>query len=71
MTNNATAEGGALVGIKVVTTELATSDPANRVDEVGPVQILEAVLVGIVSIGATIEIVSRRILPTLLITSIL
>ena len=71
MTDDATAEGGALIGIEVMTTKLATSDSANRVDKVGPVKVLEPVLVRIMGVGPTIEIVSRRILPTLLVTCIL
>ena len=71
MTNDATTEGGALIGIEMVTAELATSDPTDRMDKIGPVKIFESVLVRIVSVGPTIEIVSRRVLPTLLVTCIL
>ena len=55
----------------MMTAELATSDPANRMDEIGPVEILEPVLIRVMSIGTTIEVVRRRILPTLLVTCIL
>ena len=71
MANDATTEGGALVRIKVMATKLATGYPADGVDEVGPVEIFEPVLVRIMGVGTTIEVVSRRVLPTLLVTCIL
>ena len=71
MADYSTTESGALVWIKMVTTELATSDPADRVNEVGPVEVFKPVLVRVVGVGATIEVVGRRILPTLLVTCIL
>ena len=71
MTDNPAAERSALVRIEMVAAELATGHSANRVDKVGPVEILEAVLIGIVRIGPTIEIVGGRILPTFLVTCIL
>ena len=71
MTDNSTTKGGALIWIKVVTAEFATSHTVNRMDEVGTVEILEPVLVRIMGVGATIEIIGRRILPTFFVTSIL
>ena len=71
VTNYATTEGGALIRIEVMTTKLSTSDPTDRVDEVGPVQIFEPILVRIVGVGTTVEVVSRRVLPTLFVTCIL
>ena len=71
MTDDATTEGGALIGIEVMAAKLATSDPTDRVDEIGPVEIFKSVLVRIVSVGPTIEIVGGRVLPTLLVTCIL
>ena len=60
-----------LVWVKVVTTEFMTSDPADRVDKVGPVKVLKPVLVRVMSIGATIEIVGRRVFLTFLVTCVL
>ena len=71
MTNNATTEGGALVRIKVMATELTTSHPTDGMDEVGPVKIFEPVLIRVVGVGAAVEIIGRRIFPTLLVTCIL
>ena len=71
VTDNAVTKGSALVRVQMVTTELATSHTANHVDKVGPVKILEPVLVRIVSIGTAVEIVRRRIFTTLLVTCIL
>ena len=71
MTDNAPTEGGALVWIKVVTTELTTSDPADRMNEVGPVEIFESILIRVMRVGAVVEVVGRRVLPTFLVTCIL
>ena len=71
MTDNSTAESGALVRIKMMTTEFTTSDPTNRVDEVGTIQVFEPVLIRVMGVGTTIEVVSRRVLPTFLVTCIL
>ena len=71
MTDYTAAEGGALVRIEVVTTELSTSHPADGVDEVGAVKVFKPVLVRVVGVGTTVEIIGRRILPTFLVTCIL
>ena len=71
MTDDSTTKRSMLVWIEMVTAEFTTSHLANRMNEVGAVKILETVLVGIVGVGTTVKVVSRRILPTLLITSIL
>ena len=71
MTDYAATEGSALVRIEVMATKFATGHPTDGMDEVGPVQILEPVLVRVVSVGTTIEVVGWRILPTLLVTCIL
>ena len=71
MTNDATAESGALVWIEVVAAKLATGHPADGMDEVGPVKVFKPILVRIVGVGPTVEIVSRRIFAALLITCIL
>ena len=71
MTDDTPTEGSTLVWIEVMAVKLATSHTADRMDEIGPVEILEPVLVWIVSVGTTVEIVRRRILAALLITCIL
>ena len=71
MTNNATSKGGTLIGVEVVATELATGDPADRMDEVGPVKVLKPILIRVVGVGTTIEIIGRRVLPTFFVTCVL
>ena len=51
--------------------ELTTSDPTDRMNEVGPVEVLKAVLVRVMSVGTAIEVIRRRVLPTLFVTCIL
>ena len=60
-----------MVWIKMVTGKLAASYTANCMDEITAVQILEPVLIRVVSVGTTIELVRRRVFPTFLIMSIL
>ena len=48
-----------------------TSHVTDRMDEVAAVKILEPVLVWVMGVGTTVEVVRRRVLPTLLVTSIL
>ena len=60
-----------MVRVKMVSTEFATCDSADRMDEVGAVKIFKPVLIRVVGVGSTIEIVGRRIFPTFLITCIL
>ena len=69
--DNATMKGGALVGIKMVASEFATSHATNGVDKVAVVKVFEPILIQIVSVGATVEVHRWRILPTLLITGVL
>ena len=71
VTDHAPSKGSALVGIEVMTAEFAMSDPANRMNKVGPVKILKPVLIRVVGVGTTIEVVRRRVLPTFLVTCIL
>ena len=71
MTDHAATEGSTLVRVQVMTAELATGDPTDRVNEVGPVEILEPVLIRVMGVGTTVEIIGRRILSTLLVTCIL
>ena len=71
MTDDTPTESRALVGIKVMATKLTTSDSADRVDEIGPIKIFKPVLVQVVGVGATVEVVSRRILPTFFVMCIL
>ena len=55
----------------MVTAKLATSYAADRMDEVGPVEVFKPVLVWVVGVRTTIEIVGRRVFPTFLVTCIL
>ena len=64
-------ERGALVGIEMMTGQLATGHTTNGVDEITTVKIFEPVLVRIVGVGTTVEVVRWRILPTFLVTCIL
>ena len=64
-------EGSVLVQVKVVMSEFATSHMADHVDEVMTVQVFKTILIRVVRVGATVEVHRRRILPTLLITSVL
>ena len=60
-----------MVRIKMMATKFATSDPTDRMDEIGAVEIFEPVLIRVVSVGPTVEVIGRRIFPTLLVTCIL
>ena len=60
-----------MVWIEMVATKLATCDPTDRMNEVGAVKIFKPVLIRVVGVGSTVEIVSRRIFPTFLVTSVL
>ena len=60
-----------LVGIEVVTAKFATSHATDGMDEVRTIQVLKPVLIRVVGVGPTIKVISRRILPTLLVTCIL
>ena len=71
MTDNPPTEGSALVGIKMVMGQLATSHTTNGVDEVTTEQVFEPVLIRVMCVGTTVEVVGRRVLPTFLITCIL
>ena len=66
-----TTKSSTLVRIEVMTAKFTTSDSADRMDEIGPVQIFESVLIRVVGVGATIEVIGRRVLPTFLVTCIL
>ena len=71
MTDYASTEGGALIRVKVVAAKFTTSHTTNRMDEVGAIEIFKPVLIRVVGIGTAVEIISRRILSTLLVTCIL
>ena len=64
-------EGCALIGIQVMAGKLTTSHTTDRMDEIAAEEIFKPVLIRVVCIGAAVELVGRRILPTLLITSVL
>ena len=69
--NNTATEGGALIRIKSVTSQFAVGHPTDGVDKVLTVEILEPILIRIVGVRATVELVGRRILNPVLVTSIL
>ena len=69
--DDAAAEGGTLVGVKLVTRQLATSYPTDGVNEVSTIEIFEPVLIWVVSVGPTMEVGSGRVLDPVLITSVL
>ena len=66
MTDNTATEGSTLVWV-----ETMTSHPTDGVDEVPTVQVFEPILVGVMCVGTSIELMSRRILDPVLVTSIL
>ena len=45
--------------------------PTNRMDEVSSVQVLESILIWIMSIRATVEVMSQRVFDSVLVMSIL
>ena len=69
--DNTTAEGGTLVGIKLVMSQLAMSHPTDGMDKVPTVEIFETILIRVVGVGPTMEVGSRRVFDPVLITSIL
>ena len=60
-----------MIWVEVMAGQLATSHPADGMDEVAMEQVLEPVLIWVVRVGTTVKLESRRILPTLFITCIL
>ena len=64
-------EGGALIGIESMMSQLAAHHPTDRVDEILTVEILEPILIRIVGVQAAIKLVGRRILNSIFIMSIL
>ena len=51
-------KGGALIGIKVMTSQLTTSYLTDGVDEISAIEIFKPILVRVMSVGAMVEIVS-------------
>ena len=64
-------EGCTLVQIKPVTCKFVTSHPADGMDKIIMVEVFKPVLIGIMGVGMMIELMSGRVLNTILITSIL
>ena len=52
------AEGGALIRVELMTCQFATHHPTDGMDEVPTVEIFKAILIGIMGIGAAVELVS-------------
>ena len=71
MSDNAVIEGGALIGIKSMMSQLAARHLTDRVDEIPTVEILEPILIRIVGVQVAIKLVGRRILNSIFIMSIL
>ena len=71
VTDDTATEGGALIWVKSVMSQLATSHATDRMDKVATVKIFEPVLVWIMGVRVAVEVIGRRVLPTLFITSIL
>ena len=64
-------ERSALIGVEMMTSEFATGHATNGMDKVVVIEILEPILVQIMSVGMVIEVHRWRIFPTLLITGVL
>ena len=71
MVNNTELECGMLIGIEPVMQQFATCHPTDGMDEILTVQVVEPILIGIMSIGPPVEIMSGRVFYTILIMSIL
>ena len=54
-----------------MTSELMTSYLTDSMDEVSTIKILEPILIQIVGVGSMIEVQSRRVLDSVLVTGIL
>ena len=64
-------KSGALIWVQTMTRQFAMRHPTDGVDKVTTVEIFEPVLIWVMSIGATVELMSRRVFNTVLIMSIL
>ena len=71
VTDNPTAERGALVRVEMVTSELTAGHATDGMNKVTTKQIFEPVLIRVVGVGTTIEVIRRRVFTTLLVTCIL
>ena len=69
--NDTAAKGSMLIQIKSVTSKFATCYLTDGVDKITTVEVLETVLVQVMSIGSVIEIHRRGILNPVLVTSVL
>ena len=64
-------KGGALVRVKMVMSQLATSHSTNGMDKIYAVEIFESVLIRIMGVGPMVEVKRGRVLNPILIMSIL
>ena len=71
MTDDAMMECSVLIRVKVMMGKLVMGHLTDGVDEVMTVEILEPVLVRIMSVGMVIEVHCRRISDAILVTSVL
>ena len=64
-------KGSALIRVESVTCQFVTSHPTDGMDEIATIEIFKPILIQVMSVGLTIEVMRRRILNTVLVTSIL
>ena len=64
-------EGGTLVGIKLVTSQLMMSHPTDGMNEISTIEILEPALVRVMGVGPMVEVSRGRVFNPVLVTSIL
>ena len=69
--DNSTTKGGTLIWVKVMMHQFVTCHPTNCMNEILTVEIFETVFIGIMCVGLTVELMGRRVLNPVLITSIL
>ena len=65
------AEGGTLVWVKLMTSQLTASHTTDGMDKVLTIEILKPVLIWVMSVGPTMEVNRGRVFDPILITSIL
>ena len=64
-------ESGVLIRVQPVMRQLMVCHLTDGMDKVSAIKIVEPVFIGIVHVGLVVEIMSRRVLHTVLIMSIL
>ena len=69
--DDATTEGGPLIGIELMTSQLSASHTTNCVDEVMTVKIFKSILIRVVCVGMAVEVHRRWICNPILVMSVL